>query len=123
MYGKMDITGKRKINILEGLIMSYNKAMKHSNNHRKDKFCQPILGIPFDGLKEGEHIESYHSIAQRTATGYNVRVYNKELREYIQISEELQTEDEAVNFINTLSEYDQLGSRIYSTEGMHISGW
>lgn len=103
--------------------MSYAKAMKHSNNHRKDRYTQPVLGMPFNDLKEGEHIESYHSFAKRTATGYNVQVYDKEKREYIQVSEEFNTEDEAVHFIKTLSEYDQLGSRIYSTEGMHISGW
>jgi hypothetical protein len=103
--------------------MSYGKAMKHANNHRKDRFFQPILGMPFNGLKEGEHIESHYSFAKRTATGYNVRVYDKEKREYVQASEEFLTEDEAVEFIKTLSEYDQLGSRIYSTEGMHISGW
>lgn len=103
--------------------MSYSKAMKHANSHKKDKNYQPILGMPFDGLKEGEHLESYHHFAKRTATGYNVRVYNKESREYIQVSEEFITEDEAVNFIDTLSDYDKLGSRIYSTEGLHISGW
>lgn len=100
--------------------MSYEKAMKHSCSHRKDKFYQPILGMPFE---ECEHVESYHSIALRTATGYNVRVYDKEKREYVQVSGEFITEDQAVDFIDTLSEYDQLGARVYSTEGMHISGW
>lgn len=100
--------------------MSYEKAMKHNSNHRKDKFCQPILGMPF---KVGEHVESYHSVAQRTATGYNVRVYDKKKREYVQASEEFNTEDQAVDFINKLPKYDKLGARIYSTEGMHISGW
>ena len=103
--------------------MSYAKAMKHANNHRKDKFYQPILGMPFDGLKDDEHIESYYSFAKRTATGYNVRVYDKEKRVYIQVSDEFKTENEAVIFIKTLSDYDKMGSRIYSTEGMHISGW
>ena len=100
--------------------MSYEKAMKHSCNHKKDKFYQPILGMPFKG---GEHVESYHSLAIRTATGYNVRVYDEEKREYTQVSEEFSTEDEAVDYIYRLSEYDQMMSRIYSTEGMHISGW
>lgn len=103
--------------------MSYIKAMKHINGHRKDIFTQPIFGMDFSDLKEGEHIESYHHLAARTATGYNVRVYDKEKREYIQVSDEFITEDEAVRFIDTLSEYDRLGSRIYSTEGMHVSGW
>jgi predicted lipase len=104
----------------EVIIMSYEKAMKHSRNHKKDKFYQPILGMPF---KENEHVESYHSITQRTATGYNVRVYDNIKREYIQVSEEFETEDKAVDFIDNLSDFDKLGSRIYSTEGMHISGW
>lgn len=100
--------------------MSYEKVMKHSLSHRKDKFYQPILGMPF---KECEHVESYHSVALRTATGYNVRVYDKEKREYVQVSGEFVTEDQAVDFVDTLPEYVQLGARIYSTEGMHISGW
>ena len=104
----------------ENIEMSYKKAMKHSHHHRKDKFYQPILGMPF---KENEHVESYHSVALRTATGYNVRLYDKEKREYIQVSEEFFTEDEAVSYIDTLSDNEKLMSRIYSTEGMHISGW
>jgi hypothetical protein len=101
--------------------LSYEKAMKRTNGHRHDKDYQPIFGMPF---KEGEKVESYASVAERTATGYNVRVYDKDKREYIQVSEEFNTEDEAVEFINSkLSKYDQLGSRIYSTEGMKISGW
>ena len=73
--------------------MSYTKAMKHSQNHKKDRFYQPIFGMDFSNLKENEHIESYHSMAVRTATGYNVRVYDKELREYIQVSKDFNTED------------------------------
>lgn len=103
--------------------MSYAKAMKHANNHKKDKFKQPILGMSFNDLKECEHIESFHSFAKRTATGYNVRVYDKEKREYIQVSDEFNTENEAIYFLDTLTPYDKLGSRIYSTEGLHISGW
>jgi hypothetical protein len=103
-----------------GITMSYTKMMKQVHNHRKDKFYQPVLGMPF---KEGEHVESYSSIAHRTATGYNVRVYDKEKRQYIQVSEEFKTEDKAIDFLRTLTEYDQLCARVYSTEGMHISGW
>jgi len=103
------------------IIMSYVKAMKRNN--KRNKATQPVLGMPFDGLKEGQHIESYSSIAHRTATGYNVRVYDKVKREYIQISEEFKTESEAINFTKTLSKEDEFMSRIYSTEGMHISGW
>jgi len=104
--------------------MSYEKAMKHVNNHRKDKYYQSIFGMPFEGLKEGEHIKSYHSVAVRTATGYNVRVRNNRFEEFIQITSEYKTEDKAIDFCidNDLdNKYSQV--RIYSTEGMHISGW
>jgi hypothetical protein len=104
--------------------MSYNKAMKHANNHRNDKFYQPILGMPFDGLKEGEHVESYASVANRTATGFNVRVRDDRYSEFKQISEDFKTEDEAVDFCkNNDLDNKYAWVRIYSTEGMHISGW
>lgn len=104
--------------------MSYKKAMKHSNNHRKDRFCQPILGMPFEGLKESEHIESYQSIALRTATGYNVRLRNDKNDYFKQVSEEFKTEDEAVQFcIDNDLDNKYLQVRVYSTEGMHVSGW
>lgn len=101
--------------------MSYLKAMKQCNNHRKDKFTQPILGMPF---KEGEHIESGHSIAERTATGFNVQLRDDINNDFRQVSEEFETEDEAVLFCrdNDLDN-KHLQVRIYSTEGMCISGW
>lgn len=104
--------------------MSYTKAMKHINGHRKDRFFQPIFGMPFNGLKEGEHIESYSSMAKRTATGYNVRVSDNIHDEFIQITEEFKTENEAVIYIddNKLHDIYKL-VRVYSTEGMKICGW
>jgi len=104
--------------------MSYAKAMKHSNNHRNDRFRQPILGMPFDDLKEGQHIESGFSIASRTATGYNVRVRDSRDEDFEQVSKEFNTEDDAVIFLreNDLDN-KHLQVRIYSTEGMHVSGW
>lgn len=104
--------------------MSYSKAMKHCNNHRKDRYTQPILGMPFKGLKENEHIESYYSVAKRTATGFNVRVRNTINEKFTQITQEYKTEDEAVQYCidnNLDNKYKWV--RIYSTEGMHISGW
>jgi len=104
--------------------MSYAKAMKHSSNPRKNKCYQPVLGMPFEGLKEGEHIESYHSRAIRIATSYNVRVSETYKGEFEQISEEFKTEDDAIDYIreNDIEEnYKYV--RIYNNEGMYVSGW
>jgi len=103
--------------------MSYAKAMKF--NKRRNKAIQPCLSMPFDGLPEGKHIESYTSKANRTATGYNVRVKEDNGGDFQQVSEEFKTEDEAIDYINNNSCLEQQYKyvRIYSTEGMHISGW
>jgi hypothetical protein len=100
--------------------MSYNKAMKHANNHRKDRFYQPILGMPFDGLKEGEHVESYASIAKRTAESYHVKAFID--NEWKRVSEDYDTEDDA---IDKSFELDKIYSRtrIYSDKDMLICGW
>ncbi|MFA6843566.1 MAG: hypothetical protein WCR33_04115 [Bacilli bacterium] len=108
--------------------MSYAKAMKHVNGHRKDRFYQPILCMPFNDLKPGQHQESGKSIALRTATGYNVRVsqtLGQDRNEFQQVSGEFKTEDEAVDYINNNIYLEQQYKyvRVYSTEGMHISGW
>jgi len=102
--------------------MSYEKAMKHSNNPRKSKFYQPVLGMPF---KEGERVESRHSMAIRIATSFNVRVSEIYIgSEFKQVSQEFNTEDEAVDYIreNDL-ELKHKHVRIYNNEGMHVSGW
>ena len=102
--------------------MSYEKAMKHSSNPRKSKFYQPVLGMPF---KEGERVESRHSMAIRTATSFNVRVSDVYIgSEFKQVSQEFKTEDEAVDYIreNDL-ESKHKHVRIYNNEGMHVSGW
>ena len=105
--------------------MSYAKAMKHSSNPRKNKCYQPVLGMPFEGLKEGEHIESYHSRAIRIATSYNIRVSDVyKGTEFKQISQEFKTEDEAIDFIreNDLESKHKY-IRIYNNQDMHVSGW
>jgi len=105
--------------------MSYIKAMKF--NKRRNKAIQPCLGMPFERLAEGTHIESGISKAKRTATGYNVRVSNtlgQDKNEFQQVSDEFLTEDEAIDFIdNSHIEQQYKHIRIYSTEGMHVSGW
>jgi hypothetical protein len=102
--------------------MSYNKAMKHSNNHRKDKYYQPVLGMPFEGLKEGEHIESYQSIAERTAESYHVKAFNEINNTWERMSKDFLTESEAIDesFI-----FDEKGyrTRIYSDKDMRVAGW
>lgn len=98
--------------------MSYEKAMKRNN--RRNKAFQPILGMPFEGLKEGEHIESYASTAKRTAESFHVRA--KINNEWIQISDNYITEDEATE---KSFELDVIynNTRIYSDKGFKISGW
>jgi len=100
--------------------MSYNKAMKHINGHNKDKKYQPILGMPFEGLKEGQHIESSYSIACRTAESYHIKA--KINNEWIKISEDFISEDEATTESFKLDEIYN-NTRIYSDKDMHISGW
>jgi len=103
--------------------MSYAKAIKHSSNHCKDKQRQPVLGMPFEGLKEGQHIESYYSVAKRTAESYHVRVENDN-KEFIRVSPDFDTEDDAIDWLReNLNRDDQLFSRIYTQAEMYVSGW
>jgi hypothetical protein len=95
--------------------------MKYINSHRKDKFRQPVLGMSFEGLKEGQHIESYASVAKRTAESFHVKEKNNITGEWKRISEEFETEDKAIDFCSTLE--NDLHTRIYSDKDMHISGW
>ena len=101
--------------------MSYNKMMKRLNGHRHDKDFQPILSMPF---KENEHVESYHSIAERTAESYHVRVRNDIDEEFKIISNDFKTENEAVDFCRE-NDLDNIYTwvRIYTDKGMHVSGW
>ena len=46
----------------------YDKAIKHSKNHSKDKYYQQC-GF---SMRSEEPIESYSAIAERTATSYYV---------------------------------------------------
>lgn len=100
--------------------MSYVKAMKHSKNHRKDRFYQPILGMPFEGLKEGDHVESQLHIGLRTAESYHIRIKIDNV--WIKISKDYLTEDEAtIEAIELDKKY--CNTRVYSDKGIHISGW
>lgn len=98
--------------------MSYTKSMKHANNHRKDKYFQPIFGMPF---KEGEHVESSLKIGLRTAESFHVRAKINDKWE--QISENFPTEDEAIEKSFELDKIYNNCTRIYSDKGIHISGW
>lgn len=80
---------------------------------------QPILFA-----MQGEHIESLASIAKRTAESCNVRVRNDINEDFIQISKEFQTEDEAIQYcIDNDLDNKYKWIRIYSDKGLHISGW
>lgn len=93
--------------------------MKRTNGHRHDRDYQPVLMS-----LSGEHIESLSSIAQRTASTYNVRVRDRADEDFVQISEEFLTEDAAVTYCkeNDLDNKN-VWVRIYSDKGLHISGW
>lgn len=101
--------------------MSYNKMMKRVNGHRHDRDYQPILAMPF---KNGEHVESYYSVAERTAESYHVRVRSSINEEFVKISDDFSTEDEAIEYCRE-KDLDNIYPwvRIYSDKGMHISGW
>jgi len=109
--------------------MSYSKAMFHCKSHKKNKCHQPILGMPFEGLKEGQHIESYHSRAIRIATSYNIRVSDVyKGAEFKQISQEFKTEAEAIDYVleyikqfgiklsSEIEEMKELGFALYRDE-------
>ena len=99
--------------------MSYEKVMKRTNGHRHDNDCQPILFA-----MDGKNIESMTSLAERTALLFNVRVRNSTNEDFIQISEDFLSEDEAVQYCrdNDL-ENKYKWVRIYTDKGLHISGW
>ena len=99
--------------------MSYRKMMKRTHGHNHDRDYQPILFAV-----SGEHIESEFSIAQRTAKSFNVRVRNDINDEFVQISEEFPTEDDAVQYcIDNDLDNKYKCVRIYTDKGLQISGW
>lgn len=99
--------------------MSYEKMMKRTNGHNHDKDYQPMLFA-----MEGEHIESLKSIAERTAKSFNIRVRNDISEDFIQISKEYPTEDDAVQYcIDNDLDNKYKWVRIYTDKGLHISGW
>lgn len=101
--------------------MSYDKMMRRTKGHRHDKDYQPIFGMPF---KENEHVESYASIAERTAESFHVRVRNSINEKFVKISEDFSTEDDAVQYcIDNDLDNKYSWVRIYTDKGLHVSGW
>jgi hypothetical protein len=99
--------------------MSYEKMMRRTNSHHHDRDYQPMLFA-----MDGHHIESASSIAERTAESYNVRVRNDTNEEFVQISKEFNTEDEAIQYcIDNDLDNKYKWVRIYTDKGMHLSGW
>lgn len=99
--------------------MSYDKMMKRTNSHRHDRDYQPMLFS-----MSGTNIESLASISRRCAESFNVRVRQHLNEDFVQISKEFDTEDEAVIYCqdNDLdNKYKQV--RIYNDKGLHVSGW
>lgn len=99
--------------------MSYEKMMRRTNGHRHDKDYQPIIAS-----LSGEHIESLKSRADRTAESYHVRVRNTINEEFVKISKDFETEDDAVQYcIENELDNKYKWVRIYTDKGLHLSGW
>lgn len=71
--------------------MSYEKAIKHVKNHRKNRYFQQC------GFSFKERVESGASIAKRTAEGY----YVGDFITGEAVSPIFDDEDKAVDFYNT----------------------
>ena len=81
--------------------MSYNQHMRHWRNHRKDRYhqqCAPPISR--------EDRPSLAMISERSATSFHVEV------DGVQVSEDFQDSDEAVDFYYTLSKERQLHAAI-----------
>lgn len=72
--------------------MSYSQYIKHSNNHRKDKYCQQC-GFHFD-----DKTTSGSAIAENTAESFHVR----DMKTNEILSENYPDVDLAVDFIRTI---------------------
>ncbi len=73
---------------------NYEQALRHSKNHRKDKYCQQCgFSISDKGVK------SYAAIAEQTATMYYVGT-----RSGKRLTEDFTDTDEAVRALRTLRE-------------------
>ena len=86
--------------------MLYNQAMKHFKNHRKDKFYQQCaFTFSETGIKSGS------MIAEETAEKFIL----KNIKTGITLSEYFNSEDEAVDFYETLKDNTDVG--IYTDKG------
>ena len=90
--------------------MSYEKAMKHSHNHHKDRFYQQC------GFSFRESVRSYAAVAEDTAESY----YVAELATKTKVSPNFADSDDAVDFLrdNGLAEQNKYG--IFTDKGMLI---
>ena len=70
----------------------YEQYVKHSNNHKKDKYHQQC-GFHFD-----DRVPSGAAIAEQTAESYHVRDTNTDEV----LSEKFYSMDEAVDFLRTI---------------------
>lgn len=100
--------------------MSYEKMMRRTNGHRHDKDYQPIL----TAFSQEHNVESLKSMAERTAESYHVRVRNTINDEFLKISDDFETEDDAVQYcIDNDLDNKYKWVRIYTDKGLHLSGW
>lgn len=74
--------------------MAYEQYLKHSKNHRKDRFHQQC-GFSFD-----ERVESYASIAERNATSFHVR----DMKTGEVLSKNFENADSAVDFVRSIKD-------------------
>ena len=90
--------------------MSYNQAIKHFKNHKKDKFYQQCSFSFSD-----ENIKSIAVIAEQTAEKYVLK--NIKTREII--SGYFYSEDDAVDFYMSIENNADIG--IYTDKGFCIA--
>ena len=90
--------------------MSYKKAMKHTKNHRKDRYYQQC-GFSFSTPEK-----SYVAVAEEYASGY----YVGELGTKKQISPTFPDSDIAVDFFRSLDLSAQRNCGIYTDKGFLI---
>lgn len=90
--------------------MSYDQAIKHRSNHRKDRYYQQC------GFSISSHEKSYAAIAEKYATGY----YVGSLQTKEPISTIFQDSDSAVDFYRALSATIQNKCGIFSDKGFLI---
>ena len=90
--------------------MSYEKAIKHTKNHRKDRYYQQC------GFSVSTPEKSYAAVAEECASAY----YVGNLGSKKQISPTFSDPDNAVDFFHSLNSIVQMECGIFTDKGFLI---